>query len=60
MYHAIDDKGKKQVVLVGADERGDNQWPSKTTKAKGKGGKFLTADDSYHCPPFCPPPPPGN
>ena len=53
MYHAIDDNGKKQIILVGADEKGKDQWPS-GSKAKGKGAKgFLTGDESRPCPPYC-------
>ncbi len=59
MYHAIDDKGKKQIILVGANEKGDNMWPSSSPKPKGKllkdgGGGNTAADSSAPCPPFCP------
>jgi hypothetical protein len=55
IYHAIDDKSKKQLILVGVDEKGNNMWPS-SSKGKSKGKGNLTADDSQPCPPYCPPP----
>lgn len=59
IYYAIDDKGQKQLILVGADEKGNNMWPSKSPKAKGKklmdGGGNITTDQSSPCPPNCPP-----
>ena len=59
IYYAIDDKGKKQLILVGADEKGGNQWPSVKPKGSKKllkdgGGGNTTSDGSIPCPPFCP------
>ena len=54
-YHAIDDKGAKTLVLVGADATGKSMWSSgKVSKGKlrddtGSGG----GDSSKPCPPYC-------
>jgi hypothetical protein len=59
IYYAIDDEGQKQLILVGADEKRANLWPSTKVKGKkgvmGDGGGNTTADGSYPCPPNCPP-----
>jgi hypothetical protein len=56
-HYAIDDKGQKQLVIVGANADGENMWPSsgkKTGKGKlGGGGGGDTGDQAYTCPPYC-------
>jgi hypothetical protein len=59
IYYAMDDNSKKQLIIVGADEKGNNMWPSKGPKPK-KGKKMLggsdgntTVDNSRPCPPYC-------
>jgi hypothetical protein len=59
IYYALDDKNQKQLILVGADEKGNNMWPSNKPKGKMKllsgGGGNVAGDNSMPCPPFCPP-----
>jgi len=53
-HHAIDEKGQKTLVLVGADEKGANIWSSgKAAKGKLKAVRQLGGDGAYPCPPFC-------
>ncbi|SRR5258708_37272351 len=47
VYYAIDDKGNRQLLVVGADSAGDNLLPS----ADGSGNEI--ADYSYPCPTYC-------
>jgi hypothetical protein len=57
IYHAIDDNNKKQLVLVGADEKGNDLWPSTVAAKKGKlkgGDGPITIDQAMPCPPYCP------
>ena len=53
-YHAIDDKGQKTLVLVGADAKGVSIWSSsKAAKGKLKAVRPLGGDQSFPCPPYC-------
>ena len=54
-YHAIDDKGQKALVLVGADAKGASIWGGgKTAKGKLKDGPPSGGgDQGSTCPPFC-------
>lgn len=53
-YHAIDDKGQKTLVIVGADEKGVNIWSSaKAGKGKLKAVSPMGADQAKPCPPYC-------
>lgn len=53
-YHAIDDKGQKALVLVGADAKGVNIWSSsKAAKGKLAGPSPAAGDRSFPCPPYC-------
>ncbi len=59
IYYALDDEGQKQLILVGADEKGNNLWPSTKTNRKkgmmGDGDGNVAGDRSAPCPPNCPP-----
>ncbi len=55
IHYAIDDKGKKQLILVGTNEKGQDLWPSSSGgKGKLKDGGGGGSDQSMPCPPFCP------
>ncbi|NOT75129.1 MAG: hypothetical protein HOP08_09395 [Cyclobacteriaceae bacterium] len=49
IHYALDEKGVKQLILVGAKENGNNIWPS-TTDSTPSG---IMADNSWPCPPMC-------
>ena len=51
-YYAIDDNGKKQLLLVGVDEDGNNLLPEEGS-AKAVEGDPIIVDYSYPCPPYC-------
>jgi hypothetical protein len=54
-YYAIDGEGKKQLLLVGVDENGDNLLPAEGAAAKSAeddGGPIIV-DQSFPCPPYC-------
>jgi hypothetical protein len=51
IYYALDDSGKKQLLLVGTDATGGNLLPSTNTDSNGN----TIADESGTCPPDCPP-----
>lgn len=53
IYYGIDDKGQKQLLLVGADENGNNLLPDVTAKSTGDGN--IIADVSFPCPSYCDP-----
>lgn len=53
IYYGIDDAGKKQLLLIGADANGNNLWPDATAPAGGGGN--IVADYSFPCPDYCPP-----
>jgi hypothetical protein len=54
IHYAIDDNGKKQLILIGTNEKGQDLWPSSAGgKLKGGGGDG-GGDQSMPCPPFCP------
>jgi hypothetical protein len=53
MYYAIDDEGKRQIILVGVNSNGDDLLPA-SMQLDGDGGNIV-ADASYPCPSFCPP-----
>lgn len=50
-YYAIDDKGSKQLILVGVSSDGDNMWDLNSTQPM-EGG--MIADKGGPCPPYCP------
>lgn len=56
-YYAIDDKGKKQLLLVAVDENGNDLLPSEGSAAKNEGDEPAIMDYSYPCPTFCSIPP---
>lgn len=53
IYYALDDSGKKQLILVGADADGNNLIP--TTPGSIVPGENTVADLSLPCPAWCPP-----
>lgn len=53
VYYAIDDKGQKQLLIVGVDENGDNLLPAEVAEARGE-DDFIIVDKSTSCPPQCP------
>lgn len=55
IYYGIDNLGKKQVMLVGADASGVNLLP--TAMALDLNDENTIADVSFPCPSFCPPNP---
>jgi hypothetical protein len=55
MYYAIDDSGKKQLLLVGVDEDGNNLLPKESAnKATIDSGDPIIVDVSIPCPTVCP------
>lgn len=52
VYYAINDKGGHELLLVGADENGNNLWPNGTEKDGDDGG--IVVDGGVPCPPYCP------
>lgn len=55
VYYAIDDQGKKQLLLVGVDEDGNNLLPREGAAAKSaEVEEPIIVDKSYPCPTYCP------
>lgn len=56
-YYAIDDKGQKQLILVGVDENGNDLLPNESSAAKSttNGGPDdpVIMDGSFPCPTYC-------
>jgi hypothetical protein len=52
MYYALDDKGQRQIILVGVNADGENLLPQSQSLRDGDGN--IVADASYPCPSFCP------
>jgi hypothetical protein len=55
MYYAIDDKGERQLLLVGVNAKGDNLLPATVVGGRIEDGGNIIADLSYPCPTYCPP-----
>lgn len=54
VYYAIDDKGKKQLLLIGVDVEGNNLLPEEGAVAKSTEDEDpIIVDNSYPCPPYC-------
>lgn len=54
VYYAIDDKGKKQLLLVGVDTEGNNLLPEEGAAAQStEEGDPVIVDNSSPCPPVC-------
>jgi hypothetical protein len=56
MYYALDEKGQKQLILVGVDAKGENLLPTtlKLNAARTESGKEnAVADASFPCPGTC-------
>jgi hypothetical protein len=51
IYYAIDDKGQKQLLIVGADENGDNLLPAE--EGTRNSNDNIIVDFSMPCPEFC-------
>lgn len=51
VYYALDDKGNKQLLLIGADSKGNNMLPG---SGVASGGGNEIGDASFPCPPYCP------
>ena len=55
IYYAIDDKGQKQLLLVGVDAEGNNILPAEgAAKSDMDEGEPIIVDKSYPCPTYCP------
>jgi len=52
IYYAIDDQGKKQLLVVGVDENGNDLLPREDGTTNGPDEYFI-ADQSVPCPIFC-------
>lgn len=52
IYFSYGDEDKLQMVLIGANEDGDNIWPDNQEGKDGGGG--TVADGGTPCPPYCP------
>lgn len=54
IYYAIDDKGQKQLLLVGVDALGNNLLPAEDSAKSGtEGDELYIMDKSYPCPIYC-------
>jgi hypothetical protein len=53
MYYSIDDSGRKQILIVGTDAKGEDLLPSSNSNAKTEGDTNVIADMSYPCPGYC-------
>jgi hypothetical protein len=53
MYYALDDNGRKQILLVGTNAKGEDLLPSSSSNAKTEGDTNIIADMSYPCPGYC-------
>jgi hypothetical protein len=53
LYYAIDDSGRKQILLVGTNVKGQDLLPSSSSNAKTEGDTNVVADMSYPCPGYC-------
>ncbi len=62
MFHAINEIGLKQMVLVGVDEKGANITGYTTIGENGEliKNKGIVADKMRNCPPYCSPQDPDN
>lgn len=55
VYYAVDDSGKKQLLLVGVDGEGNNILPKEEASAASGGDEDpIIVDQALPCPPFCP------
>ena len=56
IYFSENDEGKVQLVLVGADEDGQDILPQESSSAKStllKDSGGVAGDNGYPCPPYC-------
>ncbi len=54
IYYAIDDKGQKQLLIVGADADGNNILPSEGSAKSATASEAIIVDKSVPCPTYCP------
>jgi hypothetical protein len=54
MYYALDDKGVKQLLLVGVDFEGNDMLPLEGSTFALDGSGNIIADASFPCPDYCP------
>ncbi len=52
MYYALDEQGKRQIILVGVNSKGENLLPG--SQELNEGDEYIVADASFPCPSFCP------
>ena len=53
MYYALDDQGKKQLLLVGVDKDGNNLLPVDDAAGRSEGDDPIIVDYSLPCPTYC-------
>lgn len=53
IHYAIDDNGKKQLLLVGVDSEGNNLLPKEGPEANAAEGDPIVVNHSHPCPPYC-------
>ncbi len=51
-YYAVNSAGEKELLVVGVDQTGNNMLPKSPGLAPGDN---TIMDNSYPCPPICPP-----
>ncbi len=52
VYYAINGNKEKELLVVGVDNQGNNMLPASDVVLPGD---ISIMDNSYPCPPFCPP-----
>ncbi len=52
VYYAIDNNKEKQLLIIGVDNNGANMLPASSGLVPGD---ISIMDNSFPCPPFCPP-----
>ncbi len=52
VYYAINDNRERDLLVVGVDNKGNNMLPASAGLAPGD---MSIMDNSYPCPPICPP-----
>lgn len=53
VYYAIDDKGQRQLLIVGTDENGDNLLPAESAEIELEDDPIIV-NYSFRCPTYCP------
>ncbi len=52
VFYGINDSQEKELLVVGVDNKGNNMLPASPVVVPGDNSVM---DNSYPCPPFCPP-----